>query len=121
MVEFSIVSVIFFLLVFGAVGFAQALYRYNIVSNAARSAVRWAIVRGNSSGQTPATASDVHDYIVTQMNGITETDTVTWNPADKKPGSTVQVVVRASYTITIPRMTTFTVPLRSRARLIIAR
>lgn len=120
MVEFSIVSVVFFLLVFGAIGFGQAIYNYNIVSNAARAAVRWAVVRGSSSGQTAATASDVHDYIVTQMNGIAETDTVTWI-SDTKPGSTVQVVVRANYTISIPNMTTYTVPLRSRARMIIAR
>ena len=120
MVEFSIVSVVFFLLVFGAVGFGQAMYRYNIVSNAARAAVRWTVVRGSSSGQTAATASEVHDYIVTQMNEVSETDTVTWI-TDTKPGSTVQVVVRASYTITIPNMTTFTVPLRSRARMVIVR
>jgi Flp pilus assembly protein TadG len=120
MVELSIASLIFFFVIFGTIGFGHAIYRYNTVSNAARSAVRWAIVRGSSSGQTAVTASQVHDYIVTQMNGITETDTVTWIP-DTKPGSTVQVVVRASYTISIPRMTTFSVPLRSRARMVIVR
>lgn len=120
MVEFSIASVIFFLLVFGAVAFGKAIYQYNIVSNAARSTVRWAVVRGSSSGQTAVTATQVHDYVVTQMFGLTETDTVTWTP-DTKPGSNVSVVVRSSYTISIPRMTTFTVPLRSKAQMVIQR
>ena len=120
MVEFAIVSLVFFLVVFGVVGFGQAIYRYNTVSNAARTAVRWAVVRGSSSGQSAATASEVHDYIVTQMFGIAETDTVTWIP-DTKPGSTVQVVVRSSYRIPVPGMTAFNVQLRSRARMVIAR
>jgi Flp pilus assembly protein TadG len=120
MVEFSIVSVVFFLLVFGVVGFGQAIYRYNTVSNAARNGARWASVRGNSSGQTPATASDVHDYLLTQMNGFSLVDSVSWVP-DNRPGSSVQVVVRSPYTITIPRMTSFTVRLRSRGRMVIFR
>jgi Flp pilus assembly protein TadG len=120
MVEFSIASVIFFLLVFSAVAFGQAINRYNIVSNAARSAVRWAIVRGSSSGQTAATASDIHDYIVTKMNGVAETDSVTWS-SGTVPGSTVQVVVRSTYTISIPRAPSYTVLLRSQAQMNITR
>ena len=120
MVEFSIASVIFFFLVFGAVAFGRAIYQYNIVSNAARSAVRWAIVRGSSSGQTAVTSTEVHNYIVTQMFGLPETDTTTWTP-DTKAGSNVSVVVRSSFTISIPRMTTFVVPLRSKAQMVIQR
>jgi Flp pilus assembly protein TadG len=120
MVEFSIASTIFFLLVFGAVAFGKAIYQYNIVSNAARAAVRWAIVRGSSSGQTAATAADIHNYIVTQMNGISEVDTVSWSNGTN-PESNVTIVVRSSFTISIPRMTTFTVPLRSQAQMVIQR
>jgi Flp pilus assembly protein TadG len=120
MVEFSIASVIFFLLVFGAVAFGKGIYKYNLVSNAARAAVRWTVVRGSSSGQTAATMTDVHNYIVTQMNGEAETDSVTWSP-DTKPGSLVKVVVRSNYTISIPRMTTFNVLLRSKAQMQIQR
>ena len=120
MVEFSIASTIFFLLVFGAVAFGKAIYQYNIVSNAARSAVRWTVVRGSSSGQTAATATDVHNYITTQMYGVSETDSVTWTP-DTDPGANVSVVVRSNYTISIPRMTTFNVLLRSKAQMVIQR
>ena len=120
MVEFSIASTIFFLLVFGAIAFGKAIYQYNLVSNAARAAVRWTVVRGSSMGQTAATSTDVHNYIVTQMNGVSETDSVTWNP-DTKPGALVKVVVRSNYTISIPRMTTFSVLLRSKAQMTIQR
>lgn len=121
MVEFAIASTVFFLLVFGGIEFSRAVWQYNVVANAAKAATRWAVVRGSSSGQTAATASDVHDYIVTQMYGYSELDTVSWNPSDKGQGSTVQVIVRSSYTTGIPLMRNFTLPLRSVAQMIIAR
>jgi Flp pilus assembly protein TadG len=120
MVEFSIASTIFFLFVFGAVAFGKTIYQYNIVSSAARSAVRWAIVRGSSSGQTAASDADIHDYIVTKMDGIAETDSVT-RSSGTSPGSTISVIVRSNYSISIPRMTTFNVLLRSKAQMVIVR
>ena len=112
---------VFFLLIFGAFEFSRAVWQYNIVANAAKAAVRWAAVRGSSSGQTAATATDVHNYIVTQMYGYPEVDTVTWTPVDKKRGDTVKVVVRSSYVINAPRLPTYTLPLISAAKMIIAR
>jgi Flp pilus assembly protein TadG len=119
-VEFLVVAIVFFLLVFGAVQFSRALVQYNVVSNATKSSVRWAAVRVSSAGQTPATPTQVHDYIATQMYGYSETDSVSWNP-DASRGSTVQVVVRSSYTTSIPLMPSFTLPMRSAAQMIIAR
>jgi len=122
LVEFALASTVFFVLIFGVVEFGRALWQYNVVANAAKAGVRWAAVRGSSSGQTAATASDVHDFIVTKMYGVSEVDTVTWNPVDKKQGSVVQVVVRASYvTSTIPLIPSYTLPLRSAAQMVIMR
>lgn len=120
-VEFAIACPIFFLLVFGAVSFSQALSQYNIVSNASKAAVRWAAVRGSTSGQTAATESDVHDFILTKMFGISETDSTTWNPSTKAVGSVVTVVVRASYPLGGPLIPSLTMPMRSAAQMEILR
>jgi len=120
LVEFAIACTLFFLIVFGGVGFSQALSRFNTVSNASKAAVRWAAVRGASSG-SPATDTDVHNFIVTKMNGISETDSTTWNPTTKVIGSVVTVVVRSSYTITVPRLGTWTKTLRSSSQMEVLR
>jgi Flp pilus assembly protein TadG len=119
--EFAIAVTVFFLLVFGGIEFSRVVWQYNIVANAAKAAARWTVVRGSSSGGTAATASDVHDYIVTQMYGYSELDTVTWINGTKGRGDTVMVVVRSSYTVRAPRLPIYTIPLRSSARMIIAR
>jgi len=121
LVEFTIASTIFLLFVFGGIGFSRAVWQYNIVANAAKAAVRWSAVRGSSVGQTPATETDIHNFIVTQMYGYSEVDSVSWNTTAKGRGDTVIVVVRSSYTLGIPRFPVFTLPLRSSARMIIAR
>jgi Flp pilus assembly protein TadG len=121
LVEFAIASTILFLLIFAAVGFSQVLTRSMTISNASKAAVRWAAVRGSTSGQTPATESDVHDFIVTKMNGISETDSTTWNPTTKAVGSVVTVVVRSSYTFRVPLLGTFTRTLRSSSQMEILR
>ena len=120
-VEFAIAVTIFLLLVFGGIEFSRAVWQYNIVANAAKAAARWTVVRGSSSGGTPATTTQIHDYIVTQMYGYSELDTVTWLNGTKGRGDTVLVVVRSSYDIRGPRVPLFTLPLRSAARMIIAR
>lgn len=121
MVEFAIASSVFFLLVFGAIAFGRGIFQYNIVANAAKAAVRWTVVRGSSSGQTAATADDVHNFILTQMGGYSELDTVTWSP-DTKLGSTVTVVVRSSYTTpAFPLLRSYTMQLRSSAKMVIMR
>jgi Flp pilus assembly protein TadG len=121
LVEFAIACTVFFLLVFGAISFSQAILQYNIVSSASKAAVRWAAVRGSTSGQTAATESDVHDFIVTKMGGISEIDSTTWNPTTKAVGSVVTVVVRASFTTGVPRLPSFTIPMRSAAQMEILR
>lgn len=48
LVEFALVAMIFFTMLFGIVDFGRALYAYHFVSNAARTAARWAAVNGKS-------------------------------------------------------------------------
>ena len=120
LVEFAIAASVFFLLVFIGIEFSRAIWQYNIVANAAKSAVRWASVRGASSGNTPTDSAGVYDYIGTQMYGYPYVDTVTWSPS-KEAGSTITVVVRSSYTVRVPRFMTRSLTLRSRAQMIVAR
>lgn len=121
-VEFAVAAVTFFTLIFGAFQFGGAIFQYNIVANATKAAVRWSVVRGSSSGQTAATPAQIHDYILTQMQGYTEVDTVSWLPSGNSGrGDTVKVVVRGSYVINLFGFGTKTIPLRSAAKMIIAR
>jgi Flp pilus assembly protein TadG len=122
MVEFAIACTVFFILVFGAIQFSRAVWQFNVVANAAKAAARWTIVRGGSAGQTAVADTTIHNYIVTQMYGYPETDSITWLPTTKARGDTVKIVVRSSYTIGVPRLfTAYTVSMRSAAKMIIAR
>ncbi|HEY4956097.1 MAG TPA: TadE/TadG family type IV pilus assembly protein [Gemmatimonadaceae bacterium] len=121
MVEFAVASSAFFLLISGAIAFGHAIFQYNIVANAAKAGVRWTVVRGSSSSQTAATTADVHNSILTQMNGYSEFDTVTWSP-DTKQGSVVTVVVHSSFaTPAFPLLRSYTLQLRSAAQMVIMR
>ncbi len=72
MPEFAIVSLAFFLLLFGILEFGRALYMYHTISNAARIGSRWAIVRGSASCSGPidhcsAASADVQTYVQSQV------------------------------------------------------
>jgi Flp pilus assembly protein TadG len=66
MVEFSIAAMAVLLILFGILEFARVLYIYHTVSNAARLASRWAIVRGSGCtvlDHCNAQPSDVQSYV----------------------------------------------------------
>src|SRR5690348_7145449 len=48
LVEFALVFMLLMTMMLGIVNFGRALYAYHFVSNAARSATRWAAVNGNT-------------------------------------------------------------------------
>jgi Flp pilus assembly protein TadG len=121
LVEFTIASTVFFIFIFGTLEFGRAVYQYNVIAHAGKAAVRWAAVRGNSSGQTPATTAQVDSVVQTQLYGVAAVDTVSWTPADKKPGGTVQVILRGSYGPRIPFFSSRTLTLRSVSQMIVVR
>lgn len=53
MVEFSIVIMLFLMLMFGTLEMAIAIFRYHLVSQGARQAARQAIVHGKQAGASP--------------------------------------------------------------------
>ena len=68
LVEFAMSVIITFVLIFGMIDFARAIYSYHFISNAAREATRFASVRGalcsSSASPCPAAAADIQNYVL---------------------------------------------------------
>ena len=121
MLESAIMISVLLAMMFGVVGFGNALYTYHFVSNTAREATRWASVRGTAcgglSGGCPADDRDVTAYVQNLSTGIgldptKVTTTTTWvappnNLAicasqPKSPGCVVKVQVQYSFQFLFP-------------------
>lgn len=72
MVEFALTALLFLTLVFGVIGFGQALSTYDLVANAARVGSRYAMVRGSAcpAADCPATATSIQTYVRSKSVGI---------------------------------------------------
>jgi len=55
--EFAITVILFLVMLFGIVDFGRALYTYHFLSNAARTATRWAAVNGATCGPGGSTTA----------------------------------------------------------------
>ena len=101
MVEFAIVAaVIFFPLVFGIIEFGRLVWSKTMVTAAAREGVRFAIVRGSSSGAQADSAA-----IATYVKGRTQLTPIVVRPSwtgTKAPGDTATVQVSFTYTPIVP-------------------
>ncbi len=96
-------------LIFGVVSFAMTIYTYSFLSNAARDAVRYAIVHGSKS-TSPVSSDDIQTFVRGEAKGINPSSiTVTscWNPqappnqcqsptGNNAPGKVVSVSVASS-------------------------
>ena len=121
LVEFALASILFFTITFGTIEFGRMILDYNIVSNAAREGVRYAVVRGTSSGRT-ATADQVKQYVVSRSVGLLSTSnvTVTW-PTNQAVGSVVRVRVQYSFRPIVTLLPQAAVNLSSTTQAIILR
>ncbi|MDD2583086.1 MAG: TadE/TadG family type IV pilus assembly protein [Desulfuromonadaceae bacterium] len=117
LVEFAIILPLLFLLIFGIFEFGRAMYIKNSLNNAARSAVRVAVVTPNltaitySAGQLSTQSSTdkiqakIYDNLL-YINKATATATVTIvgnSPA--QPGDTVTVAVTADFNSIVSKIT----------------
>ena len=122
-IEFALSSIILFTLVFGVMAICLALYSYNVVSEAAREATRYAIVRGSacSAGtfsDCKVTSAQLQTYVrglgFPGINSSSSTLTLaaTWpttgvtcfpsvSPCNN-PGNLVQVTVNYTFPLVIP-------------------
>ena len=95
MVEFSIAAFFFTLLLLGIFEFGLAAWVKNSVATAAREGTRFAIVRGQDSGQVTDSAA-VRTYVQGKSRLSPITVTTVWTP-DKKVDSKVTVTVSYAY------------------------
>ena len=109
----------FFMLIFGLIEFGRALFDYSMVSSLAREGVRYASVRGSTSGHA-ATATDISDYVKSKAVGLNVAVTTTWQP-DNHPGGTVSVQVQYTFRSVAPVLLSLkTIPLHSTSSLVIS-
>lgn len=129
--EFMMVVLPTISLIFGIFSFGMIIYTYNFLSNAARDAVRYAIVHGSKS-LSPATADTLQTFVrdeAKDINPSSITVTSCWNPqtppnqcpgptGNNAPGKVVSVSVSYSYHPFYP-FSTVTLPLTSSAQMVI--
>src|SRR2546429_3428787 len=120
--ELPIVLVLFVVLTFGIVDAGRLIYAYNVVSSSASEGVRWAAVRGGTSGRT-ASKADIQDFVQSKTVGVPVTVDVSWLPdSNNQPGSTVVVTVTNDFAPIAPLpLVPKTIKLASSSRMIISR
>ncbi len=120
--ELPIALVLFLVLTFGIVDAGRLIYAYNVVSLSAREGVRWAAVRGGTSGRT-ASKADIQDFVQSKTVGVPVTVDVSWLPdSNNQPGSTVVVTVTNDFAPIAPLpLVPKTIKLASSSRMIISR
>lgn len=143
-VEIAVVSTLFFAMLIGAFQMMLALYTFHFVSEAAREASRYAIVRGSTScTNTPAlsncnaTATQIQSYIRgIAYPGITSSNlniTTAWLQASttyprtwsscagscNAPGNQVKVVATYAYSLSVPFVPKASLNLTSTSEMVI--
>lgn len=132
-VEFAIVSIVTLLLLFAIIDFGRALYAYHLVTNAARIATRYAIVRGSTCGVgCTVTSNDIQTYIRGMSPGIDPSAmnvSATWS-ADvpsgcstapfQGPGCIVSVNVAYTFAFITPLLPAIALPMSSTSKMSIA-
>jgi Flp pilus assembly protein TadG len=123
LVEFGLAAFVFFATIFGILEFGIGLWRYSIVANLSKEGARRAAVCGKNTGLT-STECDIQTYLRGRSYGLGTTVTATVTPSTLSamvPGDVVTVTVTHNFrpgTNFLPRAT---IPLRSTAKMIVAR
>jgi Flp pilus assembly protein TadG len=123
LIEFALMSLLLFLLVFGITELGRAVWIYGTVAHLSREGARFAIVRGFDSRnrETPATAADVTAYVQSRAAGMTGlTVTTTWPDGDNEQGSVVQVRVSKPFESIVPLIPVGPITLTSTSRMVIS-
>lgn len=149
LVEMAISTAIVMMLLFGVFDFSLYFYTYHFVSDAAREATRYAIVRGNmcktqTPNQTncPATQDEIASYV--QGLGYPGIDpsrlslSATWNTGSmqsnghetwtncgtsdtcKSPGNQVQVTVVYTFPLSVPFLNLQSMNVKSTSSMVIS-
>jgi Flp pilus assembly protein TadG len=138
-VEFALGASLLFMVVIGIIFMTFALYSYNVVSEAAREATRFAIVRGSActtfATACPATAADVQTYVRSLgfpgINTTRLTAATSWaaypaggacqpSASCNNPANQVTVIVSYSFPVAIPFVPNRTLNMSSTAAMVIS-
>jgi Flp pilus assembly protein TadG len=121
LIEFAFASVIFFMMIFGALEFGIAVWNYNLVSDLAQEGARYAAVHGQNSG-SPKTESDVATYVASRASGLPITTTTPLGPpGGKVAGTIVQVQVLHTLALGGGLLPFWNFPVQSQASMMITR
>jgi Flp pilus assembly protein TadG len=121
LIEFAFASVVFFMMIFGAIEFGLAIWEYNLVSDLAQEGVRYAIVHGANSG-SPKTEAQVATYVQSRAVGMNVTTTTPLGPpGDLAAWSVVEVQVSHTLAWGGGILPAWNFPITSRARMIVTR
>jgi len=118
LVEFGLIAIVLFMLIFGIIDFGRALFAYHYIANTAREATRMASVRGADCQLSFASCTmDLQSYFQTQAAGTginTNKLTLVKSPlimpggpsicttVVNNPGCTVQVSVNYQFQFIFP-------------------
>lgn len=130
--EFLMVVLPTLMLMFGIVSFAMTVYTYSFVSNAARDAVRYAIVHGSKS-TSPVDSGDLQTFVrheAQDLNASQINVLACWKPqvgsntcsgptGNNAPGDAVSVRVSYSFHPFYP-FNSVALPLSSSAQMVIS-
>ena len=122
-VEFAFVLSVFLMLVFAVIQMGLAVYNYNSVCEAAREAVRYAVVHSPTSAH-PATTAQIQQVAINAATAVglaASNIAVNW-PADANLPSLkdAQVKITYNYTFRIPFMSQTTLNLTSTSQMLVS-
>lgn len=135
MVEFAISAMVMLVMLFGIMECSLLLYSYHTVSNAARQATRWAMVRGSDcvAPTCPASANDVKNYVLTQVPLLDTsqiTVNTTWSSSNgctvssvsgpAGPGCTVAVQISYPFQLQLPFVPIGAITLSSTSQMVMS-
>jgi Flp pilus assembly protein TadG len=129
MVEFAIVATALLMLLLAMMTMGEAVYTYNTMSQAAREAVRYAVVHSPTS-PNPASNDQIAQIAVNYAEavGFTKSDvTVTWpkdpninNISNKADAYDAQVAITYAYKTHVPFLKAMSFNLTSTSRMLVS-
>lgn len=138
LIEFALGAMVLFMILFGVLSMCFAFYSYNVVSESAREATRYAIVRGSacsSFADCGITAAQIQTHVKNLgfpgINPSNLTTTTAWaaypaggtcqpNASCNNPGNQVTVTVTYNFHLAIPFMSNRTLAMANTAAMVIS-
>ena len=138
LIEFALGAMVLFMILFGVLSLCFAFYSYNVVSESAREATRYAIVRGSAcSGFTDCniTAAQIQTHVKSLgfpgINPSNLTTTTAWaaypaggtcqpSASCNNPGNQVTVTVTYTFPLAIPFVPNRTLTMTNTAAMVIS-